>query len=64
MEAGELTDADMPSESVEEEGISPSKRLYNRMFVYWKAKNIDIEFDTWRKQQLDIIGQRYLDKIN
>lgn len=63
-DAGELTEADMPSEQVEEEGISPSKRLYNRMFVYWKNQKIDMDFDAWRKKQLDILGQRYLDKLN
>jgi len=64
MEAGELTEADMPSEQVEEEGLSPSKRLYNRMFVYWKQKINEGEFDTWRKQQLDVIGHKYIDKLD
>lgn len=62
-DSGELTEADMPSEKIEEEGISPSKRLYNRMFVYYKEKKIDMDFDLWRKNQLEILGQRYLDKL-
>lgn len=63
-EAGELTDADMPSEKVEEEGKSPSKRLYDRMFVYFTKKKIGGDFDTWRKKQLEIIGQRYLNLLD
>jgi hypothetical protein len=28
------------------------------MFVYWKAKANERDFDTWRKQQLEMIGQK------
>jgi hypothetical protein len=31
---------------------------------YWKAKVNEGDFDTWRKQQLERIGQRYLDRLN
>jgi hypothetical protein len=34
------------------------------MFVFWKKKIGEGDFDTWRKQQLEMIGQRYLDKLN
>jgi hypothetical protein len=34
------------------------------MFVYFKGKKLEGDFDTWRKQQLESIGQRYLDKLN
>jgi hypothetical protein len=33
------------------------------MFVYWKAKVNQGDFDTWRKQQVEMIGQ-YLDKLH
>lgn len=53
----------VPDEVIEEEGQSPSKRLRSRMFVYWKEKVNDGNFDTWYRQQLEVIGQRYLDKL-
>jgi hypothetical protein len=55
---------ELPSEKIEEEGMSPSERLRRRMFVYWKAQKFEGDFDVWRKQQLETIGQRYLDKLN
>lgn len=54
----------LPDEPVEEEGVSPSERLRRRMFVYFKEKKLEGDFDTWRKQQLEDIGQKYLDKLN
>lgn len=58
----ELTD--LPTEKIEEEGPTASERLRKRMFVYWKAKVNEGDFETWRKQQLEILGQRYLDKLD
>ena len=55
---------DIPKEDIEEEGISASERLRRRMFVYWKSKVNEGEFETWRKQQLEAVGNRYLDKLN
>lgn len=55
---------DIPEEQPEEEDITPSERLRNRMFVYFKEKKIIGDFNTWRKGQLETIGQRYLEKIN
>lgn len=55
---------DIPDEDIEEEGISASERLRRRMFVYFKEKKLEGDFETWRKQQLDVIGQRYLDKLD
>jgi len=34
------------------------------MFVSWKAKVNEGDFDTWRKQQLEMIGQKFLDRLN
>ena len=42
---------------------TPSKRLYGRMYVYWKEKGIGGDFETWRAGQLDKIGISYLDKL-
>jgi len=45
---------------------SPSKRLRDRMFVYWKEKGLEDkkDFNSWYIGQLDKLGQGYLDKIN
>jgi len=57
---------DIPEEDAEndDDSKSPSKRLYNRMFVYWKEKGIEEPFSPWRENQLEKFGQRYLDKLD
>lgn len=55
---------DIPDEDIEEEGISVSERLRRRQFVYWKAKVKEGEFESWRKKQMEALGQRYLDKLD
>jgi hypothetical protein len=55
---------DVPTEIAEEEGITPSERLRKRMFVHFKEKKLEGDFETWRRQQLDTIGQKYLDALN
>ena len=45
---------------------SASQRLRSRMFVYFteylrKDKN---DFNLWRDRQLELLGQRYLDKLD
>ena len=42
---------------------SPSQRLRDRMFVYWKDKKASDNFDSWYKAQLEKIGDNYLDKV-
>jgi hypothetical protein len=54
---------DIPSEDAKEEGISASERLRRRMYVYFKEQEIDGDFDLWRKQQLEKIGDKYLSKL-
>ena len=56
-------DVEVPSEKIEEDGISASERLRRRMYVYWKSKINEGDFDIWRKQQLESIGAKYLDKL-
>ncbi|MBU0962769.1 MAG: hypothetical protein KKD48_02595 [Nanoarchaeota archaeon] len=46
------------------EDKSPSKRLKDRMFVFHKEKQIKEDFNIWYIQQLDKIGNQYLDKLN
>jgi hypothetical protein len=55
---------ELPTERIEEDGPTASERLRKRMFVYWKAKVNEGDFDTWRKQQLEMIGQKFLDRLN
>lgn len=59
----EQEDEEIPSEQIEEEGITASERLRRRMFVYWKSKKIETEFETWRKQMLETWGSKLLDQI-
>jgi len=43
---------------------TPSKRLRDRLFVYFEATHTDKkEFEDWYKKEMDRIGQHYLDKI-
>ena len=62
--APNISDEDIPEENAEEEGISASERLRRRMWVYWKNKVNDGDYDSWRRKQLEIIGERYLEKID
>lgn len=44
---------------------SPSKRLRDRLFVYYTARNGKPEgFETWYADEMAKIGQRYLDAVN
>lgn len=60
--AQEQGEEDIPKEHIESDEMSASERLRRRMFVYWKAKINEGDFDLWRKQQLEIIGRKYLEK--
>ncbi len=56
---------DLPELPKEDGQISPSERLYKRMYVFYLNKHKDAKgFNTWRVEQLDQIGQRYLEKID
>ena len=59
--------ADIPElPKTDPEEKSPSQILYNRMFVYFKEKKLekDTDFQSWRRNQLNKLGQSYLDKLN
>ena len=56
--------SDIPQENAEEDGISASERLRRRMYVYWKGANIQGDFESWRKKQLEIVGDKYLEKLD
>jgi hypothetical protein len=42
---------------------SPSQRLRDRMFVFWKDRKASDNFDSWYKAQLEKIGENYLSKV-
>lgn len=46
-------------------GKSPSQRLRDRLYVYYRQKNIGTpeDFDKWRTSQYERIGQQYLDRL-
>ena len=56
---------DVPEEATpEHDSKSPSKRLYDRMFVFYQKKNGKKEgFRQWYADNLDSIGQKFLNKI-
>ena len=58
------TEVEIPKEKADVDGgKSPTRRLYDRMFVYHKEKGIKTKFGLWREAQLEKIGQKYLNEI-
>lgn len=48
-----------------EEEKSPSKKLKDRMFVYYREKNGNGDgFNQWYADALEKIGNKYLEKLN
>jgi hypothetical protein len=48
-----------------DEGKSPSQRLRDRMFVYYRHKNDTVEgFEVWYRDKLNVFGERFLDAID
>mgnify|MGYP003462696644 CR=1 FL=1 len=47
-------------------GKSPSKRLKDRMFVYYKNAKIGeiTNFNKWYETQLEKVGNQYLDRLD
>jgi len=60
----ENKDEVIPDENAQEDELSASEVLRRRMFVYHKQKGIEIDFNTWRRQQLAVLGERYIEKLN
>lgn len=63
----ELQEKDIPKEQaeVEVERKSPSKRLYNVLYVYWKQNYSEKEkdFDQFRKEEMELIIEDYKGKL-
>lgn len=61
---GDISLKDIPSEVIAEEGISASERLRRVMFVFWKQKVNEGDFDLWRKQRIEKIIDQYKEKLD
>jgi len=57
-------DLKIPEVVVEKGRKTPSQRLRDRMFVYWKEMKKDGKFDDWYEDALEEIGAKYLSKLN
>lgn len=54
---------DLPDVKVDKDEISPTKRLRNRMFVYYKKTRKDTSgFQSWFDESINKIGLGYLEK--
>ena len=49
----------IPDESAEEEGITPSERLRRVMYVYFRENVKEGDFDTWRRQKMEAIIDKF-----
>lgn len=52
--ANEFQESDIPAETAKQEtGASPSKRLKSVLFVLWKQRGANGDFDTFYRQQVE-----------
>lgn len=62
---GRVDAATLPEIRTEPGEKSPSKRLRDRLFVYYTARNGKSEgFEAWYADEMGRIGQKYLDAVN
>ncbi len=57
------TQLNIPEIIEEMDKKSPSQRLRDRMFVYFKEKKVEGNFVEWYKKSLEKMGDKYLEKI-
>lgn len=60
----DVSEADIPTENAEEEGLSSSERLRRVLFVVWKEKVGTGDFETWRKQQMEKVIDAFKAKLD
>jgi hypothetical protein len=60
----EILDDEIPEEDAVREGKTPSERLRNVMYVYWKEHGIVEPFGAWREKQMDKIIESIKDKLD
>lgn len=56
-------DLNIPEVQVEKGRKTPSQRLRDRMFVYFKESKKEGRFDDWYERSLEQIGDKYLEKL-
>lgn len=61
--APQATEIEIPKERIEDDSKSSSERLRGVMFVYWKQKVNEGDFDAWRKQQMEKVINHYKSKL-
>lgn len=49
----EIPDGEVPKEKLDDDSKSPSERLYNVLYVYWKQNVNEGSFDLWRKRWME-----------
>lgn len=56
----------LPEIQTDDDTKSPAKRLRDRMFVFYKARHSEkiAQFNSWYVDELERLGQQYLDKVN
>jgi len=56
--------ADIPKQEIKEKaGKTPSERLYNILFVYWKHLGLTMDFNTYYNQYMETAIQSIKDKL-
>ena len=62
--ANAIQDSEIPKEQAKPEaGVSPSKRLYGVLFVYWKQLGSKGDFDAFYKQQMEKFIERVKENL-
>jgi hypothetical protein len=63
--ANEFQEADIPSEAAKQDaGASPSKRLKNVLFVLWKQRGENGDFDAFYRQQIERVIETVKAKLS
>lgn len=58
------TEIEVPTERIEDDSKSASERLRGVLYVYWKQKINEGDFDVWRKQQMERIINQFKGKLD
>ena len=59
----EFTDADVPKEDASDETKKPSQRLRAVIFVMWRQKGMEGDFDQFYNKKMNYIIEQFKDKL-
>lgn len=59
-----FNESEVPEEDAPTEGKSHSQRLYNVMYKIWAQDTPMVDFESWRRIQMEKIISHYKTKIN